>query len=159
MLVIAVDNATIPGSAISSLLASRAIMPSASNGGADLGTVYTRTISSGFGSQISLKRVGNIVFANGVNSLTGAPSGINNLSETIPCGYRPSATSSLVGFGFSGATPSNQTWLLNAPSGTSPSSITALISASGNQNFFVNGSYITADPITPVLGDSKIALS
>ena len=148
----AVEWSKIPANAISSLLASKVIMPSASNGGADLGTVYSRTIPSGYGSSISLKRVGNIVFANGVNSLTGAPSGINNLSETIPRGYRPSSTSSLVGFGFSGSTPSNQTWLLNAPSGTSPSSITALISSSGNQNFFVNGSYITKD--APIAGDA-----
>ena len=163
---IAVDNATIPGSAISSLLASRVIMPSASNGGADLGTAYTRNFNAPYLQYGVLTRIGNVVHlsvsynGNGVS----AGAGTSHPAESIPYGYRPTTSQRVVGVLSTSSLNGTWLWKINgATTGTGPATTDALITSAGfgaGQNeVYGSAFWITADPITPVLGDSKIALS
>ena len=158
-------NATIPGSAISSLLASRVIMPSASNGGADLGTAYTRNFNAPYLQYGVLTRIGNVVHlsvsynGNGVS----AGAGTSHPAESIPYGYRPTTSQRVVGVLSTSSLTGTWLWKINgATTGTGPATTDALITSAGfgaGQNeVYGSAFWITADPITPVLGDAKIVL-
>ena len=159
---IAVDNATIPGSAISSLLASKVMMPSASNGGADLGTVYTRTFSNLFSSSSwNITRIGNIVHLSGIGNFNPGVSTFGAFPMPIVYGYRPAIDTFANGIGFNGGLSTWQSLRIPAggANGTDVPNGTFYGSNTGNQENHMTATWITADPITPVLGDSKIALS
>lgn len=165
MLVIAVDNATIPGSAISSLLASKVIMPSASNGGADLGTVYTRGIVQINGMYLTLERNGNHViayyFGNMTNLSTAASENSGN-GTPIPYGYRPNRSRTIGGtFTFGQVSQGYIRLIIDDPSGTNDSHVSYTYNSAGQGTATANVwcDWYTADPITPVLGDSKIVMN
>lgn len=58
----------------------------------------TTSVAIGYGAQVDISRVANMVFLHGVPQYTSEPAdGWVALSETIPDGYRPAFTTDVVG--------------------------------------------------------------
>ena len=107
----------------------------------------TKTLNIGYGMTARLVREGNVVSLS-VNTVTsqGVPSlDIQNLTETIPLGFRPRATTDAQMFGGAviGGSGTRMGWTVNSAGAMQFSNTTA---TSGSMRVYASAAWITRDP-------------
>ena len=169
----ALNGVTDSGIAVSAstISANSSTMPSASSGGATLGTIYHRSIadSSLYGQYVDYTRIGNIVFAKtDYNGSGGGVAGSGNFvpsGATIPYGYRPAVKARMTGVIIS-SNNTNGSALVETSGGYTSGTGNGQWSLCSHQSGWgtgqgephLHGAWVTADPITPIATDATITL-